>query len=470
LPDLSDSVGTVVIVMMENRSFDHMLGYLSLIDPKINVDGFEVGDAQPQDYRIPETQLMNDDYLNISSVDGAFHYPFHRLDNPLAIDLPHNRHSVWEQLGKLRADGSFTMDGFVDAYYDNSQSRMDLADPMAFFTSGEVPTHDFFARNFAVCDRWFSPIPADTQPNRLIALSGFTSTDRTATLLPDQKLIFDWLDENHISWRVYSDDISFFALFPKLWLPVLTDHDHFRDFSELALDVSKADTTPFPKVVIIEPSYRDSPIHPHHNPNDNHPPLPVGFGEDFLRQVYQALTPPASLSVWQKLVMIVHYDEHGGFYDHVSPLAVNTTCGTGNEPFTSTGIRVPGLLISPFVKPGQVYPGNLDHTSVLEFLAEWLTPGTPYSSIVDQRLAQPGFNAGRGRGHIAEALDFTAPRLQPPDEPTGTIKALSIMSGKRVAEHTNELAFEDALSKMVDAHPNEVAQRYPELIHWKLNR
>jgi phospholipase C len=461
-----DGIGTVVIVMMENRSFDHMLGYLSLIDPKINVDGFQVGTAPPQDYRVPGTQLQNENYVNISSSDSTLHYPFHRLDNPLAIDLPHDRHSVWEQLGKLRPDGSFTMDGFVDAFYENSQSRLDLADPMAFFTSAEVPIHDFFARNFAVCDRWFSPIPADTQPNRLIALSGYTDTDRTGTFLPDQKLVFDWLDQNHISWRVYSDDISFFALFPKLWLPVLTDDNHFRDLSRLAADVDRAD---IPKVVIIEPSYRDSPIHPHHNPNDNHPPLPVGFGEDFLRQLYQALTTPTSLSVWKKLVMIVHYDEHGGFYDHVSPLVANTRCGTG-EPFTRTGIRVPGLIISPFVKPGQVYQRNLDHTSVLEFLAEWLTPGTPYSQIVDQRLSQPGFSSGRGRGHIADALDFTAPQLHPPQEPTGTIKALSVMSGQKVAKNANELAFENALSQMIDKHPNEVAQRYPELIHWKLNR
>jgi phospholipase C len=469
VPSLTDSIGTLVIVMMENRSFDHMLGYLSLIQPKLSVDGLLTVDGDTLDYRIPLTQLKNDEYLNISASDGAFHYPFHRLDSPMAIDLPHDRHSVWEQLGKAKDDGSFTMDGFVNAFYDNSQSGLELADPMAFFTSTEVPTHDFFARHFAVCDRWFSPIPADTQPNRLISLSGFTTTDRTATFLPDQDMVFDWLDRNHISWRVYSDDISFLALVRRFWLPLLTDHDHFRNFAQLAADVANASTSPFPKVVFVEPSYRDSPVHPDHDPCDNHPPLPVGFGEDFLRQVYQALTPQSALSVWQKLLMIVDYDEHGGFFDHVSPLEINTDCGA-NEPFTRSGVRVPAFLISPFVGPGQMYHKNLDHTSVLEFMAEWLTPGIPYSEVVDKRLSQPGFNSGPGRGRVSEALNFAAPRQHPPDEPLGNITALRVMPGKRISKAANELAFEDAVSQMIDAHPTEVATRYPGLIHWKLNR
>jgi phospholipase C len=92
--------------------------------------------------------------------------------------------------------------------------------------------------------------------------------------------------------------------------------------------------------------------------------------------VYQALTPPRNLTVWNQMVMVVTYDEHGGFFDHVSPLLVTADCGPGNEPFKSTGIRVPSFVVSPFVSPGDIYHNNLDHTSILEFLSEWLTPGT----------------------------------------------------------------------------------------------
>ncbi len=345
-----DSIGTTVIVMLENRSFDHMLGYLSLIEPKMIINGLAAPAGSNVEYRSPKATLLNPDYLNVSLVDGELHYPFHMQDGPLTTDLPHDRHSVEQQLNKRTAPGGYSMSGFVDAYYNLTPTRMGLVDPMGFFTAAEVPMMDFFAREFAVCDRWFASIPTDTHPNRLMSLSGETLIDRTGGLLPNQRLVLDWLDQNKVEWRVYSDDLSFFALFSRLWPEILVNSNRFRKFSALTADVLSADTKPFPKVIFIEPSFVDSPIHPDHEPNDDHPPLPVGFGQDFYRQIFQALTPPGNLTVWKQMVMVVMYDEHGGFYDHVSPLfPVTTDCGPGNDPFTSTGVRVPGFVVSPFV-------------------------------------------------------------------------------------------------------------------------
>lgn len=468
-----DPVGTLIYVMLENRSFDHMLGYLSLIDPKITIDGLLAPLGTSVDYRSPGTKLLNDFYMNVSSADGELHYPFHMRDMPLAIDLPHDRHSVAQQLGRQAPEGTYSMDGFVEAYYGSSQTRMELADPLGFFTNIEVPTHDFLARQFVVCDRWFASIPTDTHPNRLMALNGTTGSDRTGGLPPDQPLVLDWLDRNKIDWRVYSDDLPFFALFPRLWPKILTS-DRFRKFSQLTSDVLEADPqkpTSFPKVILIEPSYRDSPVHPDHDPNDDHPPLPVGFGQDFLRQVYQALTPPQNLTVWNQMVMVVTYDEHGGFFDHVPPLPVTADCGPGNEPFKSTGIRVPSFVVSPFVSLGQVYHKNLDHTSLLEFLSEWLTPDTPYSQAVADRLAQNGFDAPPGRGQLSAVLNLLQnPRTEPPEEPTRVIQAIRAMPGKRVAHTPNELSFEEAISGMIKTHPTDVAKKYPGLLHWQQNR
>jgi phospholipase C len=468
-----DKVGTFVIVMMENRSFDHMLGYLSLTDPKMKIDGLVAPAGSNVDYHKPGAELLNDAYVNVSSVDGELHYPFHMQDNPLTTDLPHDRHHVEQQLGKQIAPGRYSMDGFVDAYYNLTPTRMELVDPMGFFTAAEVPMMDFFAREFAVCDRWFASLPADTHPNRLMSLSGETLIDRTSGLLPDeQPLLLDWLEKNKIEWRVYSDDLSFFALFPRLWPEILLNRNRFRKFSSLTADVLAAETEPFPKVVIIEPSYVDSPIHPDHEPNDDHPPLPVGFGEDFLRQVYQALMPPKNQAVWKQMVMVVLYDEHGGFYDHVSPLfPVTQSCGPGNEPFASTGVRVPAFVVSPFVSPGQIYSRNLDHTSVLEFLAEWLRPGTPYSDAVMNRLRQPGFDTEPGRGRLADILDLLQkPRSVPPNEPTGIIQGARVSYGKKIARTPNEMAFEEAVRGMIAKYPKEVAQNYPALHHWEQNR
>jgi phospholipase C len=468
-----DRIRTLVYVMLENLFFNHMLGYLILIDPTKTVDGLVAPPGTSLDYRRPGTNLLNDSYLNVSSADGELHYPFHMSDEPLPIDLPHDRHSVAQQLGRQAPAGSYSMEGFVDAYYASSPTRVELADPLGFFTSLELPTQDFFARQFAVCDRWFSCIPTDTQPNRLMSLNGTTGIDRTGGLPPDQPLVLDWLDRNKIDWRVYSDDLSFFVLFPRLWPQILTS-DRFRKFSQLTNDVLAADPNnpnSFPRVILIEPSYRDSPVHPDHDPNDDHPPLPVGFGEDFLRQVYQALTPPRNLTVWNQMVMVVTYDEHGGFFDHVSPLLVTADCGPGNEPFKSTGIRVPSFVVSPFVSPGEVYQKNLDHTSILEFLSGWLTPGTPYSQVVTDRLAQAGFAASPGRGQLSEVLNLLQnPRTEPPEEPTGVIQGIRAMPGKRIAHTPNEFSFEEAVSGMIKAHPTEVAQKYPGLVHWQQNR
>jgi phospholipase C len=424
-----DSVGTTVIVMLENRSFDHMLGYLSLIEPKMNIIGLTAPVGSNVDYRLPGSKLLNSDYLSVSSADGELHYPYHMPDGPLATDLPHDRDSVKQQLGEQVPP--YPMSGFVDAYYNLTPTRMELVDPLGFFTAAEVPMMDFFAREFALCDHWFASVPADTHPNRLMSLSGETLIDRTGGLLPDQPLVLDWLNQNRIEWRVYSDDLSFFALFSRLWPEILLNSNRFRKFSALTADVLNADARTFPKVVFIEPSFVDSPIHPDHEPNDDHPPLPVGFGQDFYRQIYQALTPPKNLMVWKQMIMMVMYDEHGGFYDHVSPLSpVTTNCGPGNNPFTSTGMRVPVFVVSPFVSPGQVYSRNLDHTSVLEFLADWLTPGMPYSATVDSRLQQPGFNTPPGRGRLSEILDrLQNPRSVPPNEPTVVIQGLRAVPG-----------------------------------------
>jgi phospholipase C len=471
MPTLN-SVKTLAIVMMENRSFDHMLGYLSLLDPTMKVDGLIAPQGSNVDYRVPLTKLENDSYLNVSSADGALHYPFHMKDDPLTTDVPHDRHSVETQLAEQPATG-YAMSGFVDAYYSSTPTRMDLADPMGFFTAAEVPMMNFFARNFGIFDRWFTPIPTDTQPNRLMALNAETNTDKTAGLPPDQDLVLDWLTRNNIDWRVYSDDLSFFTVFPRLWPDILTSN-RFQKFSSLTRDVLAADRNnprSFPQVIFIEPSFLDSPIHPDHEPNDDHPPLQVGFGEDFLRQVYQALTPPANLTVWNQLVMVVSFDEHGGFYDHVPPLfPVNQNCGPGNPPFSSTGPRVPAFIVSPFVNVGEVFNKNFDHTSVLEFLAEWLTPGSPYSALVTNRLAQAGFNAGNGRGRFSDSLTLLqAPRTQPPNEPLVAMGGLRLTPGKKAARTPNEIMFEQAVRGMVQKYPNEVAAKYPELLHWRQN-
>jgi phospholipase C len=132
-----------------------------------------------------------------------------------------------------------------------------------------------------------------------------------------------------------------------------------------------------PQVIFIEPEYTDGP---HLAPNDDHSPTGVAPGQAFLAGIYQTISASKR---WDETLMIVTYDEHGGFFDHVSPLAIPTD--VAGYQFQTTGLRVPAFLISPYVTPGGVYSGNLDHTSILQLLADKFNAGGTYSAPVSAR-------------------------------------------------------------------------------------
>jgi len=204
----------LVVVMMENRSFDHMCGYLNL--PPWNamrpaVDGVSLDPAWIARY----TNML----------DGRQFPPYafteRRIDDP-----PHTRPTSAMQLG-TSAGAAGPMTGFVASYAQRKQRPRSLSHVMGYYTAPELPIFDFFARNFTVCDRWFSPLPAGTQPNRLMALAGFSKLGDNAPLyLPDQDLVYDWLNERGIRWRVYHDGIVPFIGLMRKWMQTIGDDDH----------------------------------------------------------------------------------------------------------------------------------------------------------------------------------------------------------------------------------------------------
>ncbi|MEA2624334.1 MAG: phospholipase [Candidatus Binatota bacterium] len=445
MPDL-ELIDTIVIVMMENRSFDHMLGYLRLprIGRRKDVDGL--------------VSRKEAEYAN--PFEGEAYHPFHMSSGPLPCDLPHERDEVQTQLAVSDVVGGPTMTGFVEAYHAFTPvNRTRRPAPMGFLTPREIPITDFLARSFAVCDRWFAPLPASTHPNRLMAISGYSERDVTpGALLPDQDLLFDWLDRHHVRWRVYSAGLSFFALLPRLWDDILGDR--FRPFPRLFDDIRSEGPATFPQVILVEPDYEDSPVHTSGQANDNHPPLATGFGEQFLRRVYQALTlEPAR---WSRMVAIFTYDEHGGFFDHVPPIRLRSDppAGVVYPPFETTGVRVPAVVVSPFVEAGSVCKQVLDHTSVLQLIAERFDPGgSGYSPEVNARRAA-------GIGSVSAALTRDSPRRDVPNVPLGPIEATAALTQLRITRSPNQEAFEEAAARLVEEHPKEVAEQHPELVAW----
>jgi phospholipase C len=150
-------------------------------------------------------------------------------------------------------------------------------------------------------------------------------------------------------------------------------------------------------------------------------------------------------------MLVVTYDEHGGFFDHVPPLSIPTTIA--GQRLATTGVRVPGFVISPHVAPGSVFTGALDHTSVLQFLDDRFGPGTGYSAAVMQR-----------QGLLSRLMNTLAPsvrRSPPPATPriTTRVRKLAVTAKKPSAPNTaNANALDKAARKFADDHPELISQ------------
>lgn len=441
MPAALDLIDTIVVVLLENRSFDHMLGYLNL----------------PGAGRIPLEGLQSDPlWLQQHANSGVEPFPFsvQQIDDP-----PHEEATIAIQIGPATVPGGpHPMNGFVESYSTRRPPPSDKRLVMGYYTAPEVLAFDFLARHYTVCDHWFSALPTGTQANRLMAMSGTTSlVDNARLFLPEQPLVYDWLTERRVSWCVYQsgDFLPFFALMKRwqdeiatsLALDALVPHAHprFRRYRNLARDWASEQN--MPAVIFIEPEYTDGP---HFAPNDDHPPTGISRGQGFVADIYTALT--ANRARWERTLLLVTYDEHGGFFDHVSPLNIPTPlAGHGPRPvFLTTGVRVPAFVISPLVDPATVYSGPLDHTSVLQLLGDKYAGGL-YSPEVAAR--QPSLS------RLSNALTRSTPRLDVPEP--AAVPAVAVATPPVVqrapAASANAEAFRLAAAKMVADHPGIVS-------------
>jgi phospholipase C len=432
--ELRLNIDTIVIVIMENRSFDHVLGHLRhpTYDNDPNVNGV--------------ANLNDPAYANANS-SGVAVPPFFMADGPILSDLPHDSPDVTKQLAKNPARGTWSMNGFVRAFEDKFHSFMPQPPCMGLLRPEDVPTTHALAKAFTVCDSWFACLPTSTAPNRLMSMCGYTEIAETGISLPDQHTVYDWLSDNGVSWRVYSAGLPFFALMESMGPLLLTSH--FRGLDRLQADLAARDC---PQVIFVEPDYHDCPIHLS-PPCDNHPPLAMKPGEAFLGRVFSWLKASPR---WAKSALFVTYDEHGGFFDHQPPAPVAYTSARGFS-FESTGPRVPAIVASPFAAP-VVRHERFDNTSILQLLAERFGRSPIYSDEVAHRHAQGIVSAsallGAGvanAGAGAQVLTEPPPPAVPPVVPTSRLT----------------LGFDAAGRRLVDRHGAEAIARYPQLAAYK---
>lgn len=335
-PPLDAKIQKFVVLMEENRSFDHMLGFLWRNGSRI--DGLSGNESNPW-------SLLDRSLGSVFVNDSApYVTPF---------DPCHQFNCVNEQLfGHAFADhGAEQLDGFVA----NGRLFGGSAAPtvMETFTAETLPVLSTLALEFAVFDRYFSSVPADTNPNRRFL---HCATAQGGLGAPDYNPIgynctttFDRLTSVGKSWRIYYADWSPLCDLSSLRTPAA--RANFVPLDQFASDCATGNLADYS---FIEPRMFNTPSEP---ASDQHPPHDVRVGELLIKTVYEALRASAW---WNVSALVVTYDEHGGLYDHVPPPAQGVPSPDGIDSllppfaFDRLGLRVPMLVVSPWVARGTV--------------------------------------------------------------------------------------------------------------------
>jgi phospholipase C len=351
-----DPVKHVVLLMFENHSFDQMLGCFKQV--YADLDGVD-----PQKPRV--NQANGRELAQAETTERQMILDPHHEVNHVAVQMEdHN--------------GGFIRD-FVDSNQRVPQKELDQQCQfvMGYYPLDFLPALHRLAREFLICDRWYSSLPGPTWPNRFFALSGTSSgrvnmpedgehgADIEGWFQQDQTTLFDRLSEKSISWRIYFHDIpQSICLVHQRQPERVARYSPFEQFKQDAGD-AEAD---FPAFCFIEPNYNGI------DENDDHPPHDVMKAQKLLADVYNALR--GNQELWASTLLVVLYDEHGGFYDHVEPPAAIPPDNHHEEyAFDQFGIRVPALLVSPWVDQG-FDSTPFDHTSLLKYLIEKWGLGT----------------------------------------------------------------------------------------------
>jgi phospholipase C len=371
MPNQLSQIDFVVMLMLENRSFDQMLGFLYT----------DTGNKSPagDDYDGLTGNEFNLDSANnkvpVFRIDAQHPTPYLMPGcDPREGFSPTNIQLFGSDpppAGAKATNGGFVINFENAITYDQTNNRPESipgtkpSDIMGMYDPSLLPVMSALAKGFAVCDAWFASAPTETYPNRAFALTGTSlghlKDDFTILNTPS---IFGRMTDAGLDWAAYGYNAYPYVRtdYPDTKAADKSKFGKFIDFQTRA----KAGT--LPPFSFLEPGWGATG-------NSQHPVTDVSLGEKLIYDVYQALRTGAG---WDKTLFIITYDEHGGCYDHVPPPtgATPPDSFTGdvdhlNFDFTRFGVRVPAILISPLIQAGSVFrasSGTIDHTSVLKTL------------------------------------------------------------------------------------------------------
>ncbi len=439
-----------VLLMLENRSFDDMLGWLDASD---NPPPFRPRPGGPRVDGLAGARRTNPvpAWLGGGEVAAGRASRADEPDPAPSNTFAHTHVQLYGRAwsgGQGAAEGAPSMDGFVADYAEVLRASGQPLTPATYgavmdaFRPVAVPVLSGLARAYAVCDRWHCSVPSQTFPNRAFSLAA-TSLGRadnvpyTGWLRMDAPTICNRIMEAgrpELTWRVYYDRAD---VLPAAWLlcsrlrPYLLTH-----FAGMEAFLRDAAAGALPSFAVVEPRFIV-------RPDDDHPPASVEGGERLIRTVYEVL---AGGPAWERTLLLITYDEHGGCFDHVPPPAAappdpGAPAGQYGFRFDRLGVRVPAILVSPWIDAGTVFRprdadgalASLDHTS-------WL-------ASVERRFGLAPLTArDAAAADVAGALTRTEPRRDRPaipsagSAPAGGARARSAAWGADLAADRRALA------------------------------
>ena len=348
--DPTDPIRHVILLLLENHSFDQMLGCFQQLPDYSRLEGVTKEDEKTRFNADP---------------DGNKYYQVETRELQMNPDPRHENDMVLDQI----KDGN---SGFVRnlAVHAGGSSPEAKQNVMGYYPLDFLPALHRLARDFTICDHWFSSLPGPTWPNRFFALSGTSSgrvnmprgishpEDAKEFFQQDQETIFDRLLDAGHSYSVYFYD------FPSsLLLNRQREQRHLQNYRSIDHFFEDVRDEPhFPDFCFIEPKYFGT------DENDDHPPHNLMKAEKLIGDVYNAIRSNDPL--WASSLLVVLFDEHGGFYDHVHPPSADPPDNQKQEyTFDQLGVRVPAILVSPWVKRGFV-DTVFDHTSLLRYMTD----------------------------------------------------------------------------------------------------
>ena len=361
----------VVVVMMENRSFDHFLGWMPGANGKQG--GLSYLDSKGAAH---STHALAPDYQGCGFLDPGHSYGDGRV-----------------QYNNGAADG-WLLDGSDEDLTNNPKQANDVY-AIGYYGQDDLAFLGKAAPAFTACDNYFAGILAETYPNRFYMHAAQTDrikNDSTTSTLPT---IWSRLEEKGVSGRYYFSDLPFLALWGSRYANIS------KPFSQFLADATAGT---LPNVAFIDPRFEDEGSG---TSDDDHPHADIRAGEAFLNQIYDALRASPN---WSKTVLVITFDEWGGFFDHVPPplAPIPPASAAAGDKDGRLGFRVPCVVISPYARRSFIAHGQYDHTSILKMI-EWRF-GLPPLSVRDQTA-----------GNLADVLDFSTPNVAAPafNVPTG---------------------------------------------------